>query len=156
MSNKAKLLCTPLEYLPLIQKHLGNIFLDPCGNPNSPLDPAIAYNLPGQDGLALPWSNNVYCNPPWGYDYETNGTEILTWLSKGVYENISNNCRILFLLPYVPKATWWKLLTKISTLVIPIENSSTYFYTPNSSPKKIPVCFALFTEQNINEEKGDN
>jgi len=54
---------------PSILEHLGDFDLDPCAAP-LPRPWNIAekhYTLSeGQDGLLLPWSGRVFCNPPYG------------------------------------------------------------------------------------------
>lgn len=46
---------------------LGPFDLDPCAAPSQPWETAAThFALPQQDGLFLPWSGRVWCNPPYG------------------------------------------------------------------------------------------
>lgn len=49
-----------------IVEALGTFDLDPCGAPGHELA-AVTYQIDdGQDGLTMPWSGRVWCNPPYG------------------------------------------------------------------------------------------
>jgi hypothetical protein len=53
--------CTPPE----IVDALGTFDLDPCGCPGSKRLAKTTYEPP-QNGLDLPWTGRVFCNPPYG------------------------------------------------------------------------------------------
>lgn len=45
---------------------LGTFDLDPCSNPRSTVQARSTYSLEqGLDGLSLPWTGSVFCNPPY-------------------------------------------------------------------------------------------
>lgn len=49
-----------------IVEALGEFDLDPCGAPGHELA-KVTYQIDnGQDGLSLPWTGRVWCNPPYG------------------------------------------------------------------------------------------
>lgn len=52
---------------PAILKALGEFDLDPCSPVNRPWDTAKNHYTEKDNGLILPWSGRVFCNPP----YET-------------------------------------------------------------------------------------
>lgn len=54
--------CTPRD----LAVALGTFDTDPCTNPRSHIAARVQYMLErGEDGLSLPWSGVVYCNPPY-------------------------------------------------------------------------------------------
>ncbi len=57
---------------PYIFQDLGPFDLDPCAPVNRPWD--IAKNHYTQEGLSLPWSGYVFCNPPYN--------QLKQWLEK--------------------------------------------------------------------------
>ena len=60
-TNKTDDWLTPPELV----RSLGAFDLDPCGSARQSSDlAATVYRLPEQNGLLLPWSGRVWCNPP--------------------------------------------------------------------------------------------
>ncbi len=60
---------------PEIVSALGAFDLDPCSPVDRPWDTAGIHYTKKDDGLALPWSGRVWCNPPYG-------KEAARWLSR--------------------------------------------------------------------------
>lgn len=66
---------------PYLIEELGPFDLDPCFSPPRPWDTAKKHFGRQEDGLALPWSGFVFCNPPYG-------RETGKWLEKcSLYKN---------------------------------------------------------------------
>ena len=62
--NNAQL--TPAYVLEEVRRLLGRIELDPCTEPDNPVDAERFYCLP-TDGCTQPWdARAIYCNPPYG------------------------------------------------------------------------------------------
>lgn len=62
--NQAQL--TPEYVLKYVRSVLGTIELDPCTEPDNPVDAERFYCLP-TDGCSEPWdAKTIYCNPPYG------------------------------------------------------------------------------------------
>lgn len=53
---------------PEILGALGEFDLDPCAPVDRPWDMAKKHYTILDNGLLLPWSGRVWCNPPYGYD----------------------------------------------------------------------------------------
>jgi len=60
---------------PELVRSLGPFDLDPCSPVNRPWDTAAQHYTKDDDGLMLPWSGRVWCNPPYG-------NELANWLNK--------------------------------------------------------------------------
>lgn len=60
---------------PHIVKALGTFDLDPCSPIDRPWDTALNHFTIEDNGLLLPWSGRVWCNPPYGL-------EAAEWLKK--------------------------------------------------------------------------
>lgn len=54
---------TPSWVARLVSEAMGWIDLDPCTQPDNPIQAARFYTK-AQNGLTQPWEGNVYCNPP--------------------------------------------------------------------------------------------
>lgn len=91
----------------------GVIDLDPCAaRPElDQIQALVAYLWPERDGLALPWSGSVYCNPP----YDRVG--VRAFADKAIAE--APNCRALaMLVPLAPTARWWRDLARHAELCV--------------------------------------
>lgn len=91
----------------------GGIDLDPCAaRPElDTIKAQTAYLYPAQDGLALPWSGRVYCNPP----YDRHGMR--AFASKAIRE--ADNCRALALIvPCCPSSRSWRDLARAADEII--------------------------------------
>jgi hypothetical protein len=56
---------------------------------------------PDFDGLIVPWTGNVYINPPYG-------KQIKIWLEKALFEIEKGNCdKVVFLLPAYTDVKWF-------------------------------------------------
>ena len=72
--------------------------LDTCCSDNH--IPAIMhYSLPLYDGLALPWTDFSWCNPPFN--------ECKKWIEKAYEENWLRNINIAMLLPVRTETKYW-------------------------------------------------
>jgi hypothetical protein len=69
---------TPAHIFERVVEAMGGIDLDPCWHPASPVRACRTYTL-ADDGLAHPWADRVFLNPPYG-------REIDGWIAKLVAE----------------------------------------------------------------------
>lgn len=89
---------TPPELVRHLEAEFGAFTLDPC----AVADTAKAPNFytPREDGLAMPWTGRVFCNPPY--------SAISQWLAKATTEALSGRCSlIVLLLPAHVDRAWW-------------------------------------------------
>jgi DNA N-6-adenine-methyltransferase (Dam) len=56
---------TPGPVFDLVVATLGEVDLDPCWHPGSPVRARVTYTVEN-DGLVQPWSGKTYLNPPYG------------------------------------------------------------------------------------------
>jgi hypothetical protein len=70
---------TPPHVVERAHEVLGEIDLDPCWHPESPVRAAQAFTK-ADNGLARPWSGKVWLNPPYG-------REIGPWIERLVDEH---------------------------------------------------------------------
>lgn len=92
---------TPQEFLDALELLWpGGAILDPCGSLKSLNTAHFRYVLEaGEDGLALPWSDRNFTNPPYG--------PLQDWLEKATVEWIAGHASVL-LIPVRPHRTWWR------------------------------------------------
>lgn len=57
------------------------------------------YYTEAEDGLTLPWTGTVWCNPPYG-------KQIANWIRKG-YEAALSGATVVYLIPSRTDAGWW-------------------------------------------------
>jgi hypothetical protein len=92
--------CTPkwlTDLLPLVD-------LDPCSNPRSTVISKVNYSREAnQDGLALPWSGSVFCNPPY--------SDVWPWSMKALSEHLAIT-GIGWLVNADPSTAWWRSITR--------------------------------------------
>lgn len=77
----------------------GRISLDPCGHEQSPVPAERVYLYPAQDGLALPWADRTYINPPF--------KDLKVWLAKAVRES-QFGYRLALLAPVRTHRKWFR------------------------------------------------
>ncbi len=97
---------TPPEVIELVRACFGGeIDLDPCSNSiQQPNVPARRHIAKSENGLAQPWSGNVYVNPPYG-------DEIIAWVEKCVTEYQEGRAdAIILLTPARTDTFWWHAL----------------------------------------------
>lgn len=75
--------------------------LDPCSNENSIVQARRNIIFPAENGLEIPWTGTVFCNPPYGMP------EIEKWIKKCVMENRRNGAEIISLLPAHTSSSWF-------------------------------------------------
>ena len=94
---------TPENALHLVYRHMGQIDLDPCSNPESIVKAELALSLEnGDNGLTQPWEGRVYVNPPYG-------REISWWVLKCLRESKLPRClEIIALLPARTDTGWFE------------------------------------------------
>jgi hypothetical protein len=83
---------TPPHIVDLAVATLGEIDLDPCWHPDSPVRATTTYTA-ADDGLAQPWAGRVYMNPPFGDGIDD-------WVAKLVDEHERGN--VTEAVPLVP------------------------------------------------------
>ena len=79
----------------------GTIDLDPCSNPTSQVGATINLSREtGHDGRAVPWTGNVFVNPPYG------GGLLVPWVHKAARE-ASRGAKVILLIPAAVGNKWW-------------------------------------------------
>ena len=86
-------------------QQLGDIGLDPCWNRSSRVAARLAYELPHQNGLELPWVSEisllevVFCNPGWA--------DVMPWIAKASCEHqLDRRKKILLYTSFDPSVRW--------------------------------------------------
>lgn len=105
-SSKSAEHYTPPEVIGLVRACFGGeIDLDPCSNSiERPNVPARRHIVKTENGLAQPWSGNVYVNPPYG-------DEIVAWVEKCITEYQEGRAdAIILLTPARTDTFWWHAL----------------------------------------------
>jgi DNA N-6-adenine-methyltransferase (Dam)/Protein of unknown function (DUF3102) len=96
---------TPPHIVDLVEATLGEIDLDPCGHPDSPVRATTTYTA-AEDGLARPWSGRLYLNPPYG-------RQIDGWIDKLVAEYESGSVtEAIALVPARTDTAWFRRLDR--------------------------------------------
>jgi hypothetical protein len=129
---------TPENVINLVVACLGEIDLDPCGNPGPPNVPARRHFTMDDDGLNRPWGNGpVYMNPPYGSGIED-------WVSKLCAEHEPPGCvrEAIALLPARPDTQWFKRLRNYPCCFI--EGRLTFI--GNNDPAPFPSALFYFGE----------
>lgn len=96
---------TPADIIALVRNVLGTIDLDPasCAEANKVVQ-AKTYFDDTRDGLAQPWSGQVYLNPPYG-------DEIKTWVKRLVQDYESGAVKeAILLVPSRSDTEWYRML----------------------------------------------
>jgi hypothetical protein len=78
-SSKSSEWYTPPEIVVLVGRVLGEIDIDPCWHPESPVVATVTIAKDDADGLAHDWQGRVYLNPPYGRGIDD-------WIAKLVAE----------------------------------------------------------------------
>ena len=100
---------TPHWLVEYLAAFLGVSFdLDPCVGPGAPSHAPFSYG-PDQDGLAMPWFGDVFCNPP----YSKKGCMIWGW--KGVEELSAKRANtVTLLVPARLDTQWYHALAQLT------------------------------------------
>ena len=92
---------TPPTLFDTLSHIYGPFNLDVCALPQTAKCPAYYSLENGQDGLALPWRGNCFCNPPYN--------QLRRWIEKGVRELRAWNChRVVYLITARPDTIAWQ------------------------------------------------
>jgi phage N-6-adenine-methyltransferase len=92
---------TPESFVAEIRRAFnGTIDLDPCTEPRNPTGARRFYTAQ-DDGLALPWTGNVFCNPPY--------TPLEPWINKAII-SADEGARVYMLLPVRTDAAYHQRL----------------------------------------------
>lgn len=125
----------PHWYLPrpwAVRVHaaMGGVDLDPCAaHPElDQVHAATSYLWPAQDGLTLPWSGRVYCNPP----YDRRGVRLFT---DRILAQEQHCDQLVVLVPLRPSARWWRDLARRAETCI-ILPKRIAFIDGSAEPKK--------------------
>lgn len=105
------------------------IDLDPCANPRGLVKAKQYYQLP-QDGLTLPWFENVYCNPPFSRG------QLVQWANKAARESIYYKVNILFLCPASTETEYFQDIIFPHAQAICFLKSRVKFLRPNGLVRK--------------------
>lgn len=92
---------TPIPLFQNLNKMFGPFTLDSAATKEN--TKCVNFYSPEQNGLILPWSGIVFCNPPYGRNV------IDKWVKKGYTEAIQNHdsIRIVMLLPARVDTKWF-------------------------------------------------
>lgn len=87
---------------------LGPFDLDPCSNPQSSVQAHTTYSLErGQNGLVLPWSGSVFCNPPY--------SDVMPWAARlSIHDG-----PWVALVKLDPTTRWWAQLMRANPIWAP-------------------------------------
>ena len=101
---------TPPHIFDMAAATLGEVDLDPCWHPASPVRASTTYTA-ADDGLARPWAGRVWLNPPYG-------REVGTWIGKLVEEyDAGRVTEALALIPARVDTEWFRLLRSVPALL---------------------------------------
>lgn len=115
--------CTPPWVLEVARQALGAIDLDPASNARAQqhVQACEWYSLDvGRDGLALPWSGRVWCNPPYARGLiDLFADKILAEMERGEID------AMIVLVNSSTSAAWWqRLAARAEALVYPDQRLS--------------------------------
>lgn len=106
---------------PKLVEMLGEFNLDPCASTEGKQNLAcVNYRLPEQDGLLLPWSGRVWCNPPYG-------PHVSDWV--GRMENHGNGIMLIF--ARTETEAWSRVWRTAKAILMPYGRCC--FYLPDGS-----------------------
>jgi hypothetical protein len=95
--------CTPTHIVERVTATLGEIDLDPCWHPASPVQAETTYTVE-DDGLLQDWKGRCYVNPPYG-------REIGEWIEKLVADHEAGAVsEAIALVPARVDTEWFRLL----------------------------------------------
>lgn len=106
----------------LQQEWGGCIMLDPCSDASEHVGCLRRYVHPAQDGLALPWYDRTYCNPPYG--------DLKAWLAKAMLEHVrwKPAQRIALLCPVRTHRPWYRQALDTTTAVVELASVKFHGY----------------------------
>ena len=122
---------------PELVQSCGEFDLDPCaGVGQQPLAKAF-YCLPEADGLILPWTGRVWCNPPYG-------PHVGEWV-----ERMAVHCNgILLIFARVETKAWSKIWATADAVLFPSRRIT--FLKPDGSKAKSGTAPSAFCAYGLN------
>jgi hypothetical protein len=101
---------TPKALLDAVASVLGgSIALDACDTLQQTSASAHYTGEEGSDGLALPWANGTYCNPPY--------KDLKAWLAKATVEATTGSS-IIVLCPVRPHRAWFRRAMREASAIV--------------------------------------
>jgi phage N-6-adenine-methyltransferase len=88
---------TPQDLFDRLNEQYGPFTLDPCSSDFNAK--CFDHFTEVEDGLAQPWSGNVFMNPPYG-------RQIVKWVAKA-WESAKGGAQVCCLLPARTDTAWW-------------------------------------------------
>jgi len=128
---------TPPKYIKKIKEFFNELYLDPCSNKFSGLNPKYEFSLP-VDGLQQDWTpyETIFINPPYGRD-DLRKTTIKDWIFKADETFKETNNEILALIPVATNTSHFKdIIFKSSTGLCFLSDTRLKFYYEGKESKK--------------------
>lgn len=123
---------------PELVQALGEFDLDPCaGIGQTPL--AKAVYAPPQDGLSLPWTGRIWCNPPYG-------PHVGAWAKR-----MAEHCNgILLIFARTETKAWQQIWNTATGILLPSRRIT--FHRPDGTKAKsgtAPSAFVAYGHDNV-------
>ncbi len=124
----------------------GSIILDPCAEAAPSIDAAHHYIWPERDGLALPWTDPTYANPPYKY--------LRAWLEKARDESVSG-FRIALLAPVRTHRWWYRSVVRTCQAVIDLNPLTFKGYNQSFPAPLVLLCWNWTPTRELWKDRGD-
>lgn len=138
---------TPAEFMKGIYAAFGDVDLDPCAHPLSPVSASRRIMLEeGGDGLTEPWSGRlVYVNPPF--------SALLTWLRRAHDQWAAGNVETVVCLVPVRTDSAWFHETLSAVADIYLLKGRVRFLDPGGAAQQTPFSLMLLTLGATSEQR---